>query len=57
MNFLQGEGAKRKDGSEERLIFSANSQAASTDTSLENGQESAISVVSKVRSMVHDGKL
>eukprot|EP00979_Chaetoceros_neogracilis_P001237 scaffold224_cov276-Chaetoceros_neogracile.AAC.12 len=39
---------KRKDGSEERLIFSANAQAASNDTSLdENGQESAISVVSK----------
>eukprot|EP00979_Chaetoceros_neogracilis_P006713 scaffold1372_cov289-Chaetoceros_neogracile.AAC.17 len=40
--------AKRKDGSEERLIFSENVQAAYNDTSLdENGQESAISVVSK----------
>jgi hypothetical protein len=55
MNFLQGEMAnKRKDGSEERLIFSANAQAASNDTSLdENGQESAISVVSKIRSSMH----
>ena len=43
-----------KDGSEERLIFSANAQAASNDTSLdENGQESDISVVSKVRSSMH----
>jgi hypothetical protein len=58
--------AKRKDGSEERMIFSENVQAAYNDTSLdENGQESAISVVSKVRSSmpscmshwIHDGKL
>jgi len=47
------ESAKRKDGSEERLTFSPNVQAASNDTSLENGQEaSAISVVSKVRKVL-----